>query len=70
MLSGNRIFGHIKTSQGGHALTNKLLKKFFSEKSNWCYENFENMKNKIKILMKNLWLLMYKIEKIYHFIIF
>ena len=24
MLSGNRIFGHIKTSQGGHALTNKL----------------------------------------------
>ncbi len=42
MLSGNRIFGHIKTSQGGHALTNKLLKKFFSEKSNWCYENFEN----------------------------
>ena len=35
MLSGNRIFGHIKTSQGGHALTNKLLKKFFSDKSNW-----------------------------------
>jgi len=28
MLSGNRIFGHIITSQGGHALTNKLLKKF------------------------------------------
>tara|TARA_X000001036_G_scaffold392430_1_gene391285 strand:+ start:8498 stop:9418 length:921 start_codon:yes stop_codon:yes gene_type:complete len=43
MLSGNRIFGHIKTSQGGHALTNKLLKKFFSEKSNWCFENFENI---------------------------
>ena len=43
MLSGNRIFGHIKTSQGGHALTNKLLKKFFSDKSNWCYENFENI---------------------------
>ena len=44
MLSGNRIFGHIKTSQGGHALTNKLLKKFFSDKSNWSYENFENFK--------------------------
>ena len=29
MLSGNRILGHIKTSQGGHALTNKLLLKFF-----------------------------------------
>ena len=41
MLSGNRIFGHIKTSQGGHALTNKLLKKFFSENSNWSYENSE-----------------------------
>ena len=44
MLSGNRIFGHIKTSQGGHALTNKLLKKFFSDKSNWSFENFDNTK--------------------------
>ncbi len=44
MLSGNRIFGHIKTSQGGHALTNKLLKKFFSDKSNWSLENFDNTK--------------------------
>ncbi len=42
MLSGNRIFGHIKTSQGGHALTNKLLKKFFSDKVNWSIVNFEN----------------------------
>ena len=32
MLSGYRIFGHIKTSQGGHALTNKLLVKFFSDR--------------------------------------
>ena len=39
MLSGNRIFGHVKTSQGGHALTNKLLVKFFSDKSNWSLEN-------------------------------
>ena len=43
MLSGNRIFGHIKTSQGGHALTNKLLRKFFSDKSNWTLANFENL---------------------------
>ena len=43
MLSGNRIFGHIKTSQGGHALKNKLLKKFFSDKTNWSFENFENI---------------------------
>ena len=42
MLSGNRIFGHIKTSQGGHALTNKLLKKFLSDKDNWSFENFKN----------------------------
>ena len=42
MLSGNRMFAHIKTSQGGHALTNKLLRKFFSNKDNWIYENYEN----------------------------
>jgi UDP-3-O-[3-hydroxymyristoyl] N-acetylglucosamine deacetylase len=42
MLSGSRIHGHVKTSQGGHALTNKLLKKFFSDKSNWRLENLEN----------------------------
>ena len=29
MLSGYRMFGHVKTSQGGHSLTNKLLIKFF-----------------------------------------
>ena len=39
MLSGHRIFGHVKTSQGGHALTNKLLNKFFSNKSNWSLES-------------------------------
>ncbi len=38
MLSGYRIFGHVKTSQGGHALTNKLLLKLFSEKSNWSLD--------------------------------
>jgi len=42
MLSGHRIFGHIKTSQGGHELTNALLKKFLSDKSNWEFENTEN----------------------------
>ena len=35
MLSGYRIFGHIKTSQGGHQLTNLLLNKFLSVQSNW-----------------------------------
>ena len=50
MLSGYRIFGHVKTSQGGHALTNKLLVKFFSDKSNWSLENANTVEknNKIK----------------------
>ena len=39
MLSGYRISGQVKTSQGGHSLTNKLLLKFFSDKSNWSLEN-------------------------------
>ncbi len=53
MLSGNRIFGHIKTSQGGHALTNKLLVKFFSDKANWSFESNKNNKNQIKNSYKN-----------------
>ena len=40
MLSGYRIFGHIKTSQGGHQLTNTLLREFLSNKSNWEFESF------------------------------
>jgi len=40
MLSGHRIFGHIKTSQGGHQLTNVLLREFLSNKSNWEIETF------------------------------
>ncbi len=53
MLSGNRIFGHIITSQGGHALTNKLLVKFFSDKANWSLENFENIEKQNKNSYKN-----------------
>ena len=53
MLSGNRIFGHIKTSQGGHALTNKLLTKFFSNKANWSLENFENIEKQNENSYKN-----------------
>ena len=44
MLSGHRIFGHVKTSQGGHALTNKLLNKFFSDKANWSLESVNSLK--------------------------
>ena len=41
MLLGHRVFGHIKTSQGGHHLTNILLREFLSNKSNWEFDNFE-----------------------------
>ena len=42
MLSGHRIFGCIKTSQGGHQLTNELLRKFLSDKSNWEFDSSKN----------------------------
>ena len=34
-LSGYRIVGSLFTSQGGHRLTNKILRKLFSDKSNF-----------------------------------
>ena len=48
MLSGHRIFGLIKTSQGGHQLTNTLLRDFFSSESNWKFVNFEGEEIKHK----------------------
>ena len=35
-LSGYRIVGSLVTSEGGHVLKNKLLRKLFSDKSNFC----------------------------------
>ena len=49
MLSGNRLIGHIKTSQGGHALTNKLLLKFFSDKSNWSLKSSKSLNKNAQI---------------------
>ena len=34
-LSGYKIVGSIKCSQGGHSLTNELLRKLFSHESNY-----------------------------------
>ena len=48
MLLGHRIFGHIKTSQGGHQLTNVLLKEFMSNKSNWKFESSEGEQKNTK----------------------
>jgi len=50
MLSGNRILGHVITSQGGHALTNKLLLKFFSDKSNWSFKSLKSINKKTEIV--------------------
>ena len=54
MLSGNRMLAHVKTSQGGHALTNKLLLKFFSDDSNWSFESdkLSDKNDKIKKPLK------------------
>ena len=34
-LSGYKIIGSLKSSQGGHSLTNQLLRKLFSDKKNY-----------------------------------
>ena len=51
MLLGHTVFGHIKTSQGGHQLTHALLREFFSNKTNWEFEGLG--KKKIIIKMAN-----------------
>ncbi len=48
MLSGHRIFGHVKTSQGGHQITNLLLRKLFSDKSNWEFVSFKKEEKDLK----------------------
>jgi UDP-3-O-[3-hydroxymyristoyl] N-acetylglucosamine deacetylase len=34
-LSGYKIIGSLKCSQGGHSLTNRLLRKVFADKKNY-----------------------------------
>ena len=34
-LSGYKIIGSLKCSQGGHSLTNKLLREVFKDKNNY-----------------------------------
>ena len=51
MLSGARVIGLIECIHGGHALTNKFLKKIFSDKSNYdVVENESSSRNVRKIL--------------------
>ena len=56
-LSGYKIIGSLKCSQGGHYLTNKLLRKVFSDKNNYSlieikgkqlphtFANYQNLKS-------------------------
>ena len=56
-LSGYKIIGTLKSSQGGHYLTNKLLRRVFSDKSNYSlleikgkhlphsFANYQNLKS-------------------------
>ena len=54
MLSGVRVVGFVECVHGGHALTNKFLKKIFSEKSNYdVIESESSSQNVRKILPLN-----------------
>ena len=56
-LSGYKIIGSLKCSQGGHKLTNELLRKVFTDKSNFSlieikgkqlpynFANYHNLKS-------------------------
>ena len=47
MLSGTRVIGSVECIHGGHALTNKFLRKIFSDKSN--YDVIENESSSINV---------------------
>ena len=42
MLTGHRMFASVECVRGGHQLTNDLLKKFFSDNSNWKFVNYDS----------------------------
>tara|TARA_B100001029_G_scaffold172944_1_gene171233 strand:- start:2020 stop:2934 length:915 start_codon:yes stop_codon:yes gene_type:complete len=48
LLSGYRMHGHLKTSQGGHLLTNQLLRELFSNDANWKFETLDAQNKEIK----------------------
>ena len=43
MLSGYRVLGKVKCSQGGHELTNRFLKKLLNSQVINLYQNPENI---------------------------
>tara|TARA_Y100001970_G_scaffold95263_1_gene120052 strand:+ start:17737 stop:18663 length:927 start_codon:yes stop_codon:yes gene_type:complete len=53
MLSGARVIGSVECVHGGHALTNKFLKKIFADKTNYDLVESEASSNVRKILPLN-----------------
>ena len=53
-LSGYRIIGSLKCSQGGHSLTNKLLRKVFENKQNFSIIEIKERNLPHTILNKTL----------------
>ena len=51
MLCGSRLKGSILCSQGGHQLTNELIRKLFCKKENWIIEN--QVTNKLDLNKKD-----------------
>ena len=54
-LSGHKIIGKIKCSQGGHKLTNQLMRKVFENKDNFSISEI-NEKNIPQVLAKRAYL--------------
>ena len=51
MLSGVRVFGSVDCVHGGHALTNKFLKKIFSDKANYCIVEAESSPTNVRKIL-------------------
>ena len=64
-LSGYRIVGSLKTSQGGHGLTNKILRKLFSDKSNFTVIEIKEKTLPYQILDRSYLKSIVKIEIFY-----
>ena len=53
-LSGYRIVGNLTTSQGGHGLTNKILRELFSDKSNFSIIEIKGKNFTLSNIRQNL----------------
>ena len=51
MLSGARVIGAVECFHGGHSLTNKFLKKIFSDKSNYHIVEAESSSTNVRKIL-------------------